>query len=129
MKTLLALSLALGLAGTARAAGSMDPLTVGGDIYKKVFENDAVRVMEVTFAPGAKIAMHSHPDHFAYVIKGGNLRITNAAGKGMDAALTPGQVLWINAESHAAENTGTAELKLLVTELKGHKTKKKAASK
>jgi len=129
MKTLLTLSLALGLAGTACAGGSMDPLAVGGDVYKKVFENDAVRVMEVTFAVGTKIAMHTHPDHFAYVMKGGSIRITNEAGKVTDAALIPGQVLWIDAETHAAENTGTTELKILVTELKGHKSKKKAAKK
>lgn len=129
MKTLLALSLALGLAGSARAAGSMDPLVVGGDIYKKVFENGAVRVMEVTFAPGAKIAMHSHPDHFAYVLTAGTLRITNEAGKVTEAAVTPGQVLWINAESHAAENLGATELKVVVTELKGRKTKAKPAAK
>ena len=111
------------------ATGSMDPLAVGGDVYKKVFENGQVRVMEVTFAPGATIGMHTHPDHFAYVISGGKLRITNEAGKVTDADLAVGQVLWIDAESHKAENTGTTTVKVLVTELKGRKTKKKAAAK
>ena len=32
--------------------------------------------------------------------------------------LTPGQAVWINAESHAAENIGTTDIKLLVVELK-----------
>lgn len=117
------------LAGPLRAAESMDPLAVGGDVYKKVFENDKVRVMEVTFAPGAKIGMHTHPDHFAYVITGGKLRITNDAGKTMDADLAVGQVMWIDAESHKAENPGTTAVKVLVTELKGHKTKKKPSTK
>ncbi len=125
----LALLMAAVLSGPARAAGSMDPLAVGGDVYKKVFENDKVRVMEVTFAPGTKIGMHTHPDHFAYVLTGGKLRITNDAGKTMDADLTEGQVMWIDAESHKAENPGTTTVKVLVTELKGHKTKKKASAK
>ncbi len=126
-----ALSLALLMgaifAGPVLAAGSMDPLAVGGDIYKKVFENDQVRVMEVTFAPGAKVGMHTHPDHFAYVLSGGKLRITNDAGKATDADLAVGQVMWIDAESHKAENLGTTTVKVLVTELKGHKAKKKSS--
>ena len=129
MKTFTAvLLLSASLAG---AAGSIDPLDVGPDHYKKVFENEQVRVMEVVFEAGSKIAMHKHPDHFAYVLEGGSLRIKNDAGKTIDAALTPGQVLWIAAESHEAENTGTTRVKVLVTELKGrgkagHPAKKKA---
>jgi quercetin dioxygenase-like cupin family protein len=105
------------LAGTT-AAWAQDPLEVGPDIYKKVFENERVRVMEVTFAPGATIGPHSHPDHFAYVMEPGTLRIKNASGMANESQAKAGDVMWINAETHSAENVGTTTLKLLVVELK-----------
>jgi beta-alanine degradation protein BauB len=119
MKTLMAALLAAAFLAGSSLAASTDPLSVAPEMYKKLFENDQVRVMEVTFGPGGKIPMHSHPDHFAYVVEGGSLRITDDAGKVTDAVLTPGQVLWLDAQSHRAENTGGGRVRLTVTELKG----------
>ncbi len=112
--------LAAGLGWRAAAAvdPSMDPIKVGPNIYKTVFENDRVRTMEVTFNPGDKIALHSHPDHFAYALTEGSLKITNGDGKSVDAVGKPGQLFWMGAESHAAENTGKTVFRLLVVELK-----------
>jgi hypothetical protein len=36
---------------------------MGPNIYKRLFENDRVRLFEVRFKPGECIALHSHPDH------------------------------------------------------------------
>jgi quercetin dioxygenase-like cupin family protein len=55
-------------AKTVFAAG--DPLAVGPEIYKLKFENERVRVMDITFAPGAKIDMHTHPDHITVITQG-----------------------------------------------------------
>lgn len=109
--------LMLAAAFTARVSFAADPIEVGNGMYKLVSENDRVRVMEVTFKPGDKIAEHSHPDHFVYVLEAGTLQITNAAGS-TDAVLKVGDVIFINAESHSAVNTGTTQVRLLVTELK-----------
>lgn len=103
---------------------AQDPLSVGGDVYKLLFENERIRMLEVTFKPGAKIGSHSHPDHFGYTVMGGTLRITDAAGKVNDAALDQGAVLWIPAETHSAENIGPTTIKVIVTELKEPAAKK-----
>lgn len=102
----------------ATASFAQDPLEVGPDVYKFKFENERVRVMDVTFAPGASIAMHSHPDHFAYVLSGGTLILSYPDGSSKEANVKAGDLLWMDAESHAAQNPGDAELKLLVVELK-----------
>ena len=102
----------------SRVSVAADPLEVAPDMYKLKFENDRVRVMEVTFQPGEKIAEHSHPDHFVVVEEGGKLQISHPDGSVMDADLKVGDVVWINAESHWAVNTGTTVVRLLVTELK-----------
>ncbi len=95
-----------------------DPLKVATDMYSLLMENERVRVMQVVFKPGQKIAKHSHPDHFVYVLEAGQLKISKSDGSSMDNTLQAGQVVWIPAETHWAENTGTTDVKLLVTELK-----------
>lgn len=108
--------------GTVLAA---DPLQVAPVMYKLNFENDRVRVMEVTFKPGEKIAEHSHPDHYVYVLEGGQLTINKAGAAPSIADLMPGQVLWIPAEAHWAQNTGKTKVRLLVNELKPTKATSK----
>ena len=62
----------------AQTVVAQDPLKVAPDMYKLLLENDRVRVMEVVFKPGSKIAKHSHPDHFVYVASAGKLTIHKA---------------------------------------------------
>ena len=102
----------------ASSALAQDPAKVGPNIYKCTFDNDRVRLCEVTFKPGAKIPVHSHPDHVAYVIRGGTLAVTGEDGKAQEFALKPGQALWLPAQSHSAVNKGKGEVKLVVVELK-----------
>lgn len=116
-KNLSLILVSLILVGSVSAA-SKDPLQVAPDMYKLLFENDKVRVMEVVFKPGAKIAEHSHPDHFVTVLKPGKLKISKPDGTSNEIELKKEQVVWIPAESHWAQNTGTTPVKLLVTELK-----------
>ena len=97
---------------------AQDPLEVGPDVYKKVFENERVRVMEVDFKLGGSIKMHSHPDHFVYVLLGGKLELTYPDGTNKTIEGKPGEVFWIPAESHATRNIGDSEFKALVVELK-----------
>lgn len=96
-----------------------DPLTAAPGMYKKLFENDKVRVMEVTFKPGEKIKEHSHPDHFVTVLEPGKIKIFKPDGSNQEMELAKEQVVWIPAETHWAENTGKSQIKLLVSELKG----------
>lgn len=109
-----------GLIFISRPMGVMaqDPLEVGPDIYKLVFENERVRVLDAQFKPGSKIAMHSHPDHFAYVLAAGNMRLSYPDGTTKDIEAKAGDVMWVKAETHAGENIGTTDVHLLVVELK-----------
>jgi len=100
----------------AMAAG--DPLKVTSGMYKLLYENDRIRVMEVTFNPGQKIAPHSHPDHFVTVLNPGTIAIYKPDGSSSVNKLTTEQIIWIPAETHWAENTGKTKIRLLVTELK-----------
>lgn len=98
---------------------AVDPVEVGPDIYKVVFENEKVRVSEITFKPGAKIPMHDHAgDHFVYAMSPATMLFSYPDGKTMQAEIKTGQVVWSGPETHAAENVGETEFRALVTENK-----------
>ena len=69
--SLFVMSASMSLAAMVHA---QDPAEVGPHVYHCVFENGRVRVCEVRFKAGDEIGMHSHPDHFAYVISPTALR-------------------------------------------------------
>jgi len=92
-------------------------LKVAKNVYKFNMENDRVRVLEVLFRPGDKAAMHYHPDHVVYVLKGGKIKMTSS-GKTDLLELKTGQAIFLKAQSHEAENTGKTDLDLIVVELK-----------
>ena len=95
----------------------LDPLDVASNVYKLKIENERIRVFDVTFKPGDKAVMHHHPDHLIYVREGGKLKLTSQ-GKTDILNLTAGDVVFLNAQSHEAENIGQTTVNLLVVELK-----------
>ncbi len=96
----------------------MDALKAAPDVYSLLMENERVRVLSVKFKPGQKAVMHSHPDHVIYVLKDGKLKITMPDGQSNEVGLKTGQVIWMQAGQHAAENVGGTEAVNLVVELK-----------
>jgi len=95
----------------------LDPLDVARNVYKLKMENDRVRVFDVTFNVGDKAVQHHHPDHVVYVLKGGKLKITSQ-GKTDILELKDGDAIFLNAQTHEAENMGQSTIQLLVVELK-----------
>jgi quercetin dioxygenase-like cupin family protein len=95
-----------------------DALHGASNVYKFIMENDRVRVLDAHFKPGAKAAMHTHPDHVVYILNDGKLNLTPSKGKTQEIDLKSGQAIWMDATSHAAENPGKTDVHLLVVELK-----------
>ncbi|MBI3871742.1 MAG: cytoplasmic protein [candidate division Zixibacteria bacterium] len=96
---------------TATSAWAQDPVKVGPNIYKTLFENERVRVCQATFKPGDTMA-------FVYVKSGGKLQVGTPDGKSQDLDLKAGDVLWLPAQTHKGKNIGTTDVVLIVNELK-----------
>lgn len=96
----------------------LDPIHVGGKMYSLKAEDENMRMMEVSFAPGQKIGMHEHPKHYVYVVQGGKLRIHEEGKEPQTMDLVAGQTLVMDAQKHEGQNMGKTKIKLLVTELK-----------
>ena len=100
-----------------------DPAKVASHVYKKIMENDVVRVLDVRFKPGDSTVSHWHPNHLAYVLEGGAIEITPEKGKAMEIDMKAGGVVWMDSGHHHATNKGKSDIHALIVELKGN-TKK-----
>lgn len=107
---------ALVLTGVAVVAD--DAVTAAGEQYKVEFENDRVRILRGTYAPGAKAAMHEHPDAVVIQVTGGHLMMTLANGEAGDAEVVAGNAGWSDATMHEVTNVGDEPLEVIIVELK-----------
>ena len=86
-----------------------------------LFENDLIRVIEITMKKGQRIPMHSHNRGLSYSLNSGKIRSTGEDGKPRVIKVRRGEVSWSGAdglETHAVENLGGV-LRELSVEFKG----------
>src|SRR5689334_6014286 len=94
-----------------------DPTVTDPDKYKVVFENDRVRVLEYRDEPGARTSPHDHPDSVMITLSGFDRRLV-VGDQSRDVTLEPGQVRWLDAQTHSGENTGSTPTHVVFVELK-----------
>lgn len=95
-----------------------DSVTVAPDIYKVLFENERVRLLEVRMKPGDRSAMHSHPAYAIYPLNDAKATFTSPDGDSVEVEMKTGETLWHEAELHAVENRGDTEARVILFELK-----------
>lgn len=96
-----------------------DAYEANPSVYKFLYENDAVRVTEMTLKPGDEIPMHRHEwPHSVYVLEAGQMTSTAPDGAARVAETKAGQVIWLEAKPHRLKNTGSTVLRALLTEVK-----------
>lgn len=115
---LLSLTCALAVVSAVPAA-AQDPVKVASGSYKLVSENERVRVLRVTLAPGSTTAAHSHPPHVAVTLAGGMGRISTPDGKSTDLDLRAEQAVMTPPGVHTISNTAKTAMDVIVIELKG----------
>jgi quercetin dioxygenase-like cupin family protein len=97
---------------------SQDATRVAPDIYKVLFENNEVRVLDIRMKQGSKSEMHSHPKSIVYCINDSKAKFTFPGGKSDVVDLKAGQTIWLDAVSHSVENTGADDMRAVLIELK-----------
>jgi mannose-6-phosphate isomerase-like protein (cupin superfamily) len=91
---------------------------VAPDVYKVLFENDRVRLIEARIPPGATTAMHHHRDNLVYNLADGRAAFTDKSGETIEVSLASGQTIWFPAVDHSTHNPGSTEVRSLLFELK-----------
>jgi quercetin dioxygenase-like cupin family protein len=97
---------------------SDDIVKISPEVHQVVFENDVIRVLEVTVKPGVKIPMHTNPENVNYIVKPGTLRLIDPDGSSMDLDLAERQVIPAPVGRHAVENVSGREIRTICIELK-----------
>jgi hypothetical protein len=96
---------------------SHDPTVTDPALYKVIFENERVRVLEYKDLPGDKTRLHQHPDSVMYTLSSFQRRIS-AGGREVNVGLAAGQVRWLGAQEHTGQNTGSTATHAIFIELK-----------
>lgn len=96
-----------------------DPVKLAPGVYKVLFENDRVRMLEIRLRPGGKSPMHSHPPYVAYALGRFKIRLTLPDGQTKQLIFSEGETGWSDAETHSVENVGDTDLHALNIEIKG----------
>jgi quercetin dioxygenase-like cupin family protein len=105
------------------SALAQDAAAVDSRHYRVELENESVRVLKVSIAPGEKSPMHQHPAYVAVFLTDGKLRFSLPGGKTAEHEVKKGTAAFAAAESHGPENIGSAQFELFVIELKGPQSK------
>ena len=96
----------------------LDPAATNPDLYKVVFENDRVRVLEYIDKPGDRTTPHEHPDSVMYTLSTFRRRLYSANGESRDVEIQAGTTGWLPAQRHAGHNIGESETHVIFVELK-----------
>ena len=115
MKTL---KLALVLAALPMAAAAQDAVKVAPEHYKVLVDNAAVRVLKISYAPGSKSAMHSHPDAMLVVLGDAKTTYTLPDGKTQDMEVKKETAAYTPAVTHSPADTGTTPVDAILVEFK-----------
>jgi beta-alanine degradation protein BauB len=102
-------------------AAAQDPTKVMPRAYRIAFENEHVRVLDFIGRPGMGICgegMHSHPAHLTIVLSDWQGVASTPDTPAKPRQRTFGDVFWSEAETHKVENTGKANSRVLIVELK-----------
>src|SRR3954453_1825510 len=113
-----AASSTLGVIPTAkRSQVATDPAVTDPDLYKVIFENDRVRVLEYRDRPGDRTHPHRHPDSVMYTLSSFHRRVSDGS-RSMDVDIPSGEVRWLGAQQHSGHNVGETPTHSIFVELK-----------
>ena len=98
---------------------SLLPEKVSPDVYKVLLENDDIKILEVTFAPGQSDNMHEHYPATVYIVEGGKAQVTLPDGT-VNEINPPSDFILHNPEKakHQVKNIGDNTMKIILFERK-----------
>lgn len=96
---------------------SDDPAEVNPDLYRVVFENERVRVLEYLDHPGDMTRPHIHPDSVMITASAFDRRLVHGDQE-VTVHLEAGEVRWLDAQTHSGHNIGANDTHTFFVELK-----------
>jgi hypothetical protein len=94
-----------------------DPVATNPHLYRVLWENPRVRVLEYHDLPGDRTTPHGHPDSVMITLSSFSRRLVSG-DRQAEVELTAGEATWLAAQEHSGENTGHSETHVIFVELK-----------
>src|SRR5215210_9104879 len=88
------------------------------DNAKTLLQNERVRVIEVSFKPGAKTSAVSQPNRFLYALTDGALVFAPPGKTPYELSFKAGEAIWLPSQPMATDNDSGKEVRALVVEFK-----------
>ena len=85
-------------------------------MYKLLFENEVVRVIEISLKAGQTDNQHSYRDETVYFITGSKVKISLSSGNSLEADIPIGHVMWHEEWTHTVSNIGHKDPRAIVVE-------------
>jgi hypothetical protein len=95
-----------------------DPTMTDPDNYVAIMENPHVRVLRYHDEPGTRTHQHHHPASVLYSLSAFRRRLTFPDGTVTERSFSPGDVMWVPAQTHIGENIGTTATEVLLVEMR-----------
>ena len=96
----------------------VDPTKVDPDHYQVAFENEHVRVLNVSYGPGEEGVMHFHPQQVAVFLTDAYGQFEFPDGTSEEITVKAGDVVALPPTTHRPANRGTQRTRAVVVELK-----------
>jgi len=116
----------IALVGAAGVLAAQDAVKVDPSHYKVLIDNPSVRVLQISYAPGATSVMHQHPDSIIVPLTASKVEFTLPDGKTQTEALEKDAAQYSPSGKHNPKNIGTTPVTAILVEFKaaspGHAT-------
>jgi quercetin dioxygenase-like cupin family protein len=97
---------------------AQDAVKVDPQHYKVILDNASVRVIRVSYSPGAKSVMHSHPESIFISLSPSKARFTMPDGKAQDMDMAADSAMYLPAATHNPSNIGSTPVDGILIEFK-----------
>lgn len=94
-----------------------DPVETNPELYRVVFENDRVRVLQYLDHPGDATVPHGHPDSVMVTLSSFRRRLTSG-DRSVEVELPAFEARWLDAQEHSGANIGDTDTHTIFVELK-----------
>lgn len=94
-----------------------DPVETNPELYRVVFENERVRVLEYLDRPGDATTPHRHPDSVMVTLSSFRRRLTSG-DRQVEVEIPAFEARWLDAQEHSGANIGDTETHTIFVELK-----------
>jgi quercetin dioxygenase-like cupin family protein len=94
----------------------IDPLKTATEHYRLLFEDEHVRVLEMSLPAGQIDNEHSHPEETVIFLQGGRVRVHLPDGGTAELDLPDGHIMWHESWTHRVENIGSKDIRAFIVE-------------